>query len=427
MPAKMKVEYLEEGSSLRHLDIEVPADALAEEFEKGVLRLSRTIKLPGFRQGKIPKDVIRARFKGDVLKEAVSDLVPHALGEALKERDLYPLDDPRISKVESELGKPLRFRASFEVMPAIELKLHRGLEVEAPKTEVTDEQVSAGIEALREQHARFDPIEGRGAQDRDFVMGDLTERPAGGGKAEKHEGVTIEAGSDSYHPALHQELQGKSPGDVLRFTASFPAEHPVRARAGKTFDVEFHVLELKQKVLPEADDELAKDLGEYQTLEELKADLRKRGEDRARLADEQELRRRLLAKLVEANPFDAPSSLVEMELDSRLESTARDLYQQGIDPSASGIDWRKVRENERENAASAVRATLLLDKVAEREGLSVAEEELEEEIGRFAEAMEKSPVALRAQMAKDGTLARVRGRLVREKAVDFIKQHAKLQ
>jgi trigger factor len=423
----MKVEYLEEGSSLRHLDIELPADALAEEFEKGIGRLSRTIRLPGFRKGKIPKDVIRARFRGEVLKDAVSDLVPHALGEALKERHLYPLDDPRISKLESELGKPLRFRASFEVMPEIEAKVYEGLEVEAPKTVVTDEQVEAGVEALREQHARFDPIEGRGAQDHDFVMGDLTERPQGGGKAEKHEGATIEVGSDSYHPALHEQLQGKSPGDVLRFTASFPAEHPARARAGKTYEVEFHLLELKQKVLPEADDELAKDLGEYQTLGELKAELRRRGEERARQADQQELRRRLLAKLVEANPFDAPSSLVELELDSRVESAARDLYQQGIDPNAAGIDWRKVRENERAGSAEAVRASLLLDKVAEREGLSATEEELEAEVSRYAEALEKSPAALRAQMAKDGTLDRLRGRIRREKAVDFIKQRAKLK
>jgi trigger factor len=312
-------------------------------------------------------------------------------------------------------------------MPEIEAKVYEGLEVEAPQTVVTDEQVAAGIEAIREQHARFDPIEGRGASDRDFVMGDLTERPVGGGKAEKHEGVTIEVGSDSYHPSLHEALQGKSPGDVLQFTASFPADHPARGRAGKSYEAEFHLLELKQKVLPEADDELAKDLGEYQTLDELKAYLRTRGEERARHEDEQELRRRLLAKLVEANPFDPPGSLVELELDSRLEATARDLHQQGIDPNETGIDWRKVRENERESAAAAVRASLLLERIAERESLAATEAEVEAEVGRYAEVLEKSPTALRAQMAKDGTLDRVRGRIRREKAVDFIKQRAKLK
>jgi trigger factor len=423
----LKVDYLEEGSSLRHLDIELPPEDLQAEFEKEVGRLSRTVRLPGFRKGKIPKDVVRARFRSDVLSHAVQDLVPHALGEALKERNLYPLDDPRISKLESELGKPLKFRASFEVMPEIEVRDYEGLEVEKPSTEVTDEQIQKGVDTLREQNARFDPIEGRGARDHDFVMGDLVERPTGGGKAEKHDGVTIEVGSGAYHAALHEKLQGAKPGEVLRFTASFPAEHGNQARAGKSFEVEFHLLELKEKVLPAADDELAKDLGSYETLAELEADLRKRAEERARHDDEQELRRRLLAKVVAANPFDSPTSLVDMELDSRLESAARDLYQRGIDPSTAGIDWQGVRRNEREGATEAVKSSLLLEKIAEKESLAVSEEELSAEIERFAAALDKSASAVRAQMAKDGSLERVRGRLRREKAVDFIKQHAKLQ
>jgi trigger factor len=423
----LKVEYVEEGSSLRHLDIELPAEALAEEFEKGVGRLSRSAKLPGFRKGKIPKELIRTRFRSDVLSQAVQDLVPTALKNALSERNLYPIDDPRISKLESELGKPLRFRASFEVMPSVEVRSYKGLEAERPRTEVTDEQVQAGIEALREQHARFDPIEGRGASDGDFVMGDLTETPQGGGKTEKHEGVNVEVGSESYNRALHEALQGASPGDVVRFSASFPPDRGSRARAGKTFDVEFHVLELKQKVLPDADDELAKDLGEYETLEDVRKDLRERAEARARHDDERELERRLIAKLVELNPFDAPESLVEMELDSRLEAAARDLYQRGIDPNAAGIDWGAVRRKERESALAGVRSTLLLQKIVELESLKESEEDVDAEVERYAQALEKSPAALRAQMTKDGSLDRIRGRLRREKAVDFIKQHAKLQ
>jgi trigger factor len=422
----LKVEYEEEGSSLRHLDIEVPAEELTEQFEKGVGRLSRTVKLPGFRKGKIPKDVIRNRFRSDVLNQVVQDLVPHALSEALKERNLYPLDDPRISKLESELGKPLRFRASFEVMPEIEVKDYKGLSVEVPETEITEEQIEKGVDALREQNARFDPIEGRGARDGDFVMGDLVERPVGGGKAERHEGVSIEVGSDSYHPALHEHLRGASASDVLKFTASFPEDHPAKGRAGKSFEVEFHVLELKEKVLPAADDELAKDLGEYDTLDELKAELRRRAEERAKHDDEQELKRRLIAKLVESNPVEPPSSLVELELDSRLEAAARDLYQRGVDPNAAGIDWQGVRRNERAGAVEAVKATLLLEKLAQKEGLEVSEQEIDAEVGRYAEALEKSREALRAQMTKDGTLSRIVSRLRREKAVDFIKQHAKL-
>jgi trigger factor len=423
----MKVDYLEEGSSLRHLDIELPPSDLEDEFEKGVGRLSRTLKLPGFRKGKIPKDIIRTRFRSDVLSQAVQDLVPNALGQALKERSLYPLDDPRISKLESELGKPLRFRASFEVMPTVEVRDYRGLEVEEPKTAVTEEQIDKGVEAVRERHARFDPIEGRGAADGDFAMGDLTEQSADGGKPQKHEAVNIEVGSDAYHRALHESLQGAKPGDSVRFSASFPADHGSRARAGKTFEGEFHLLELKAKVLPAADDELAKDLGDYETLAELRAGIRQRAEERAAHEDKQELRRRLLAKLVEVNPFDPPGSLVELELDSRLEAAGRDLYQRGVDPNAAGIDWGAVRKNETPAAETAVKATLLLEKIADREGLSVSEEEVSDELARYAEALEKSKEALRAQMTKDGSLDRIRGRLRREKAVDFITLHAKLR
>jgi trigger factor len=421
----MKVDYLEEGSSLRHLDIELPPQDLEDEFEKGVGRLSRTLKLPGFRKGKIPKDIIRSRFRSDVLSQAVQDLVPNALGQALKERSLYPLDDPRISKLESELGKPLRFRASFEVMPNVEARDYRGLEVEEPKTAVTEEQIDKAVDALREGHARFDPIEGRGARDGDFVMGDLTERSADGGKPQKHEGVNIEVGSDSYHRALHESLQGAKPGDVVRFEASFPADHG--SRAGKTLAAEFLVHELKEKVLPAADDELARDLGDYETLAELRAGLRKRAEERASHEDRGELRRRLLAKLVEANPFDPPVSLVELELDSRLEAAGRDLYQRGVDPNSAGIDWGAVRKNERSSAETAVKATLLLEKIAAQEGLRVGEEEVGAELERYAEALEKSKEALRAQMTKDGSLDRLKGRLLRDKAVDFITLHAKLK
>ena len=423
----MKVEYAEEGSSLRHLDIELPSEALDEEFEKGVSELRRTARLPGFRKGKIPKDVIRQRFRSDVLEQAVQDLVPKAVNEALRERELYPLTDPKISNLESKLGEPLRFRASFEVMPNFELGTYEGLEASPQKTEVTDEQIEATIEHLREQHARFDPIEDRAAKDHDHVLGDLIETPSGGGPAQRHENVSIEVGSETYHPTLHEKLQGVEPGSSVTFSATFPADDTDRERAGKSFDVQFEVKELKEKVLPEVDDELAKDLGEFDTMDELQAEIRNQAEEKARRDDEQHLRNQLIQKLIEANPFDAPESLVELELDNRVESAARDLYQRGVDPNQAGIDWAAVRRDQRSSAENAVKATLLLDRVAQEEKLEASEEEVMAEIEKAAPALEKSPEAIRAQMMKDGGLERLRGRLRREKAVDFVKQHAKLK
>lgn len=423
----MKVDYAEEGSSLRHLDIELPAEELSDEFEKGVAELRKSVKLPGFRKGKIPKEVIRSRFHADVLEQAVHDLLNRALRDALRERDLYPLGDPQISNLDPKLGEPLRFRASFEVMPKVEAHDYKGLEATQPKTEVTEEQIDTGIDHLREQHARFDPVEGRGARDGDFVMGDLIETPSTGGPERRHEGVSFEVGSETYHAALHENLQGAEPGSEVKLTAAFPLEHGDRERAGKSFDVVFVVKELKAKVLPEADDEFAKDIGDFDTLDEVRAELRKQAEERARRDDEQQLRAELLEKLIAANEFDPPESLVELELDGRIEAAARDLYQRGIDPRQAGIDWSQVRRDQRRSAENGVKATLLLDSIAKQENLEASEEDIQREVERAAEALEKSPEATRAQMMKDGSLERLRGRLRREKAVDFIKLHAKLK
>jgi trigger factor len=409
------------------MDIELAADELNDQFEKGVRSLSRSVKLPGFRKGKIPKDVIRQRFRSDVLEQAIQDLVPKAVNEALKERELYPIDDPRVSNLESKLGEPLRFRATFEVIPSIEVRNYKDIEASEQKTIVTDEQIEAGIEHLREQNARFDPIEGRGAEDHDIVLGDLVETPSGGGAEKRHEDVSIEVGTEAYHKSLHEMLQGAEPGADISFTANFDADGGDPERAGKSFDVTFHVKELKEKVLPDADDELAKDMGSFDTLDEVKAEFRSQAEKRAEREDEQHLRTQLIQKLIDANAFDSPESLTEREIDSRLEAAARDLYQKGVDPTKAGIDWNAVRTEQRASAEAAVRATLLLDRIAQQESIEVTEAEVSAELQKASEVLEKSPEALRAQMMKDGSLEQLTGRLRREKAVDFIKQHAKLK
>ena len=198
-------------------------------------------------------------------------------------------------------------------------------------------------------------------------------------------------------------------------------------RAGKSFDVTFDVKELKEKVLPDADDDLAKDIGSFDTLDEIKAEFRSQAEKRAEREDEQHLRTQLIQKLIDANVFDPPETLTEREIDSRIEAAARDLYQKGVDPAKAGIDWNAVRAEQRASAEAAVKATLLLDRLAQQESIEVTEEEVSAELQKASEVLEKSPEALRAQMMKDGSLERLTGRLRREKAVDFIKQHAKLQ
>jgi trigger factor len=423
----LKVECVEEGSSKRHLDIELPVERVSEAYEKEVRRLSRTIKIPGFRKGKVPKDMVRTRFRSDILNQVAQDLVPDALQRALNEKGLNPIGEPEIGKLDLDTDKPLRFRASFDVMPQVEVGRFKGLEATERKTEVSEDDIDARLQSLRERAARFDPVEGRGIRDGDLVMGSVQEQPVAGGPPQRQDGAVIEVGTRSYHPTLDEKLQGAHPGDTVSFQATFPPEHRDREKAGKTFDVTVEVKEIKEKVLPELDDELAKDLGEFESFEELKKHVQEQAEAEAKAGDEQHLRNELLQKLIEANPFDAPESLIEHELDRRLEDLARSFIDRGLDPGGSGIDWRDVRERQRESATESVKATILLDRIVEQEAVKETEEEVDNEVERIAANVKKTPAVVRAQLMKEGGLDRVRRHIKRDKAFDLLRQNARIQ
>jgi trigger factor len=423
----IKVECVEEGMCQRHLDIEVPEETLTEAFNRVTAQFSRKLKLPGFRKGKIPKELIRNRFRSEILNEVVHELVPRALETAMNERKLVPVDEPQVGRIEAELGNPLRFRASFEIMPQIEAKNYKGLEARARKTEVGESEIEGRLEASRERAARFDPIEDRGVRDGDFVLGSIQEHPIGEGRPHKQEGALIEVGTNSYHPTLHEKLQDTKPGDTVDFRATFPANHPDSRRAGKTFDITVEVTEIKQKVLPELDDELAKDLGEFGSLAELREHVRQQAEKDARRADERYLRSQLFKKLLEANPVEAPQALVEQELNRRVEELARSFVERGLDPQGSGIDWRDMREKQRDSASDAVRVTILLDRIAELEDRRETEDEVNREIERAALGAKKSAEVVRAQLMKEDAMEPLRRRLRREKAFDLVRQNARIQ
>lgn len=424
----MKAECTEEGLSKRRLDVEIPAETVSQVFEKEATRFGRSLKLPGFRKGKIPKDLVKTRFRSEILDEVLRDLVPQVLQQALNEHALHPIGDPRIHDLKIELGQPLSFKASFEVMPKIEAKDYKGLKVNAPSAEVKDEDIENRLQSLRGQAARFDPVNDRGARDGDYVAGTLIEKAADGkGPARKQEGALIEVGADVYHPGLHEKLRGVKSGDSVSVDVVFPDDHPDPKRAGKAFSVQMEKIEVKEKFLPELDDELAKDLGQFENLAELRAHLREQAEAEARYEADQELRNQLLEKLIEANPFDPPEALIEHELDQRIEDMARTLVDRGVDPSRAKIDWRELREGQHESAARSVAATILLDRIVEQENLKETEGAIEKEIERGASAIKKSPQAVRAQLMKEGGLERLKRRLRRELAVDLLRESARIK
>ncbi len=424
----MKVECTEEGLSRRRLDVEVPAETLSEAFEQKATRFSRTLKLPGFRKGKIPKNLVKTRFHSEILNQVLQDLLPNVLHQALNQHSLNPIGDPKIEDLKAELGEPLRFKATVEVMPEIDVKKFKGFKVTAKSADVSDEETEKRLDSLRERAARFDPVEGRGVKDGDFVTGTLHETAADRkGPTNKQEGVTIEVGSDIYLPTLHERLQGAKSGDSISFQAEFPKEHADTARAGKKLTVRFDQIEVKEKILPDLDDEFAKDLGDFEDLKELRDQVQKQAEEEARHHSEQDLRNQLLEKLIEANPVEPPQALIDQELDQRVEEMARNLIDRGIDPSQANVDWRDLREGQREAVTRSVGATILLDRIVTQEGLQETEEAVSQEIERGAAAVKKSPEAVRAQLMKDGGLERLKQRLRRELAVDLLRENARIK
>jgi len=424
----MKIDYVEEGSCRRHLDFEIPPETVADAFEQRAAQLGRQLKLPGFRKGKIPKELVKSRFRSEILNDVAHALVERALGSALQERALTPLDDPAIDKLEVDLGHPLRFRASFEVLPAIEPRDYKDLPAKERPITVEETKIEERLESLRQRAARFDPVSDRGARTGDYVLGRLQENPQDGkGPARTQEGVFVELGPDVEYPGLAERLQGARTGEAVTFEASFPADHPDQGRAGKAFAVRFQVQELKEKFLPPFDDDLAKELGEFDSLAELKEQVRTTLGEEAKKEAERDLRQQLLERLLERNPVDPPQALVENELDRRIEDLVRQLIGRGVDPQKTGFDWRGFREGQRGSAAATVRASLLLARIAEREGLRESEEEIGREIERVAAEIGRSAESVRAQLLKDGGLERLRARLRRDKAIDFLRQNARIE
>ena len=429
----------ETKSCVRELEVEIPAEVVERETERVTKQLARVAQLPGFRPGKVPPQIVRRRFWEDIRGEVLHKLVPGALETAVRENKLTVVGEPEIRDLEFEPEKPLRFRASFEVLPEFELKDYKSLEVEPAKIELTDEDLEHELEALREQAATYEPVEGRAAEDGDTVMAKLTgvvtdtkeERQpasaeASAGRPIVLEQATINIGEENTLPAFSEGVRGASVGDQRQFSVTYPEDYREASLAGRTVAFTAETKKISRKKLPELNDEFARQAGEFASLEELRAKLRQRLEA-AREAREKELtRQRLLEALVTLHDFPVPDALIERHLDNRLERRMRGLMAQGLDPRRMEVDWQRLRESGRDAAAQEARLYLLLDRIASAENITASDDELSAEIARMAAGSRQTPEALRARLTKEGRLDSLRGAIRSEKVVDFLLSHARL-
>jgi len=423
----LKVDYVEESPVKKALTFEIEPERVQQEIDARARELARKVKLPGFRPGKVPVEVVKRRFRDDILGEAAEAIVNKVVFDELEGRGLKPLAPPKVEEVKLEEGQPMSFKAVFETLPLIELPDWKGLRVSAKGPRVADEDVDKEIDRLREQAARYDPVEeARPTQSGDYVLLDLTWKPLDGGKGGRDENALIEIGNSGNHADMNAGLEGLSLGDTKDIEVAW-GEDAAPAIAGKTVRYTVTLKGIKKKVVPAADDEFAKDLGEFDSLAGLRDKIRRQlqaGEERR---SDREVKGALVEALAAKADFEVPEALVERHKTARTENLARGLAYQGIDPRTVGVNWRDYREATREDSMKAAKANILLDEIARRENIDAMESEVEAEVARLAERAGKSREAVRAQMAKEGDLGALASRIREEKTLDLLKSNASIE
>ena len=419
----MKTEFTDVSETQTTLTIESPSDIVDAEINKIAKDYSKQARLPGFRPGKVPATIVKQRFKDQILHDVMHGLIPRAVETALQERGIEPVATPNIKDVVLEEGRPLTFTAAVETVPAFDPGDLGTLKTTRPSTTVTEAAVDQMLDRLRERAAKFEPVEGRAIADGDTVVLDIDRKDADG-ESDRHDDVSIEIGGQANPPGFDAQLVGLSSGDEKTFPIHFPADYAAREMADTDVTYTVKVKDVRRKVLPELDDEFAKDLGAFDSLEGLRTRVRSDLEEEAQESSTRQVRSDVLKQLAERVTFDLPKSLVDREIDRRLEEFVRQLMQQNVDPRQAGIDWAQFREAQRDPARASVASALVLDEIARRENLTVSAEDVDKEVEQFAARAGRTPAALRAQLEKEGGVARLYAGLRREKAVDLALSRA---
>jgi trigger factor len=419
----MKTEFVDVNETRKNVRVEIPSDVVDREIDRHARDYSRKARVPGFRPGKAPARVIKQRFKDQILHDVAHDLIPQAVNDALRERGVEAVDLPDIRDVTVEEGRPLTFTASFDTVPPFEPGDYTTISLRRPSIRIEDEAVDHALQRLRDRAARYEAVEGRGVDAGDTLTLDLDRRDASGA-SDTHKDVNVELGAKANPPGFDEQLLGMEIGATKTFSVRYPPDYAIKELAGTDGTYTVRVKGIKRRKIPELDDEFAKDLGSFETLDALRARVREDLEHEARHAADLEVRGELMKQLATRVPFEVPASLVERELDRRIEEFAHRLAEQQINPNEAGIDWRAFRESQRDPAREAVAAALVIDEVRRREQLDATEDEVEREVVRYAERMGRTPAAVRAELEKERGLSRVRGGLRREKAIDFLMARA---
>lgn len=410
----------------RHeLEVTVNVLEIAEATERVLGRIQAKAHLPGFRPGKAPLSVIRSRFQNEIQQDVLEEVIPKALNARFQADGLQAVGQPNIVDLKFEPNQPLVFKAQFDVHPEFDLGEYKGLEVEYEDPEVAEKDVEDRVEQLRESKAEYINIDPRPAESGDYVVVGLESGDGLEGEPIKNPEMMLQLGDPDTLPAFSEGIVGMTPGDTKDIAVEYPEDYGQERLSGKkvTFDVELKFI--RRKELPMLDDEFAQSMGDFRTIDEFKEQVRTSIVAERQYRAQEEAKSKLIEKLADNHSFAVPETYVERQLQMQLENYARSLQMQGIDPRQLNFDMNKFRESQKDRATRDVRATLLLDRIAEVEAVAVQQDEVDREVQRLARSQREPVAAVRVKLEKDGGLDRIANRIRTDKAIALLFEQAR--
>ena len=434
----MKTEFVDISPTRKEIKIEIDPATVRQTYDRISDRYAKQASVPGFRPGHAPRAVVRTRFKNEIRGQALQELVPDAVNEAINKHELNALGEPDVQLDNTEAlekfgEEPLLVNVKVEVLPKVELQDYKGIEAVRKTRPVTDANVDEMLEALRETSGAMQPVEDRGAALGDTVtinvegkfLGDKIDGPEE--ENIKADDVEVTLGGKGVQQEFTDNLTGAKPDDEKTFVVDYPEDFSSKGLAGKKVEYAARVTALRVKELPEVDDEWARSLGEeFDSVATLRTKIRENMENQARQEADHRLRADLMQKVVEGHPFEVPQSLIDHQTSYRLESVVRDMISRGVDPRNQNVNWDGAREELKVQAEEDVRGSLLLERIAEEEKIEVSNEEIEAEIQAIARSSKQTVEQVCSVLTKEGGERSIANRLRNRKALDLLVENAKV-
>jgi trigger factor len=413
-----------ESSSKQFLEITVPVTDVDAETGRVVESLQKKIRLPGFRPGKVPQDLIRQRYESDIRQEVLEKLVPRHFMRRAEQEGIAVVGTPNIKDVHFEKGEPLKFTAEFEVEPTIELKEYKGLTVPYQDPEITDEDIAKRIDQLRGQKAEYVNVDPRPIENGDHAVVAL-ESLSGIEQPVKQDELVLEVGGEDTLGDFTTNLLGAAPGDAKEFDVKYPEDYGQPKLAGKTIRFRALVKGIRRKEVPELNDEFARDLGDYQNVEELRDAVRRSLFTERQFFAQQDAKNKLIEQLVDAHEFPVPEAFVEHQIELQVRRNLEMLAAEGVDPRSIKLDWEKVKATQRDKAIREVKASLLINKISEAEQIYATQDEVDREVQRVARQEREPVAATRKRLEKEDGIRRIASRIRTDKTLTLLFEQAR--